>query len=286
MRRRNLLTVVCAMFVLVLSGTATTAFADAYMMQVSHTDAMEFMGKKQPAKTDTGEIWFAENTAYMTTDMGAAILNAEDGMIYMVNFDDKKYTEIPLAAAGEAIEEAGEMMEEMGEGSDPEKMAEMKKMMEENPEAAKMMGDMMEKMLGKKEDKSSGGMTATVTATDETKKIKDWDTRKYIVEMDIMMGTNTMEVWVTDDIEIDYERFHELSNAMLAAFPGFENIVAAMKKIKGVTVLSTSETKVMGTSVTSSTELVEYADKKAPDGLYDIPAGFKKVSLTELGMGR
>jgi len=64
---------------------------------------------------------------------------------------------------------------------------------------------------------------------------------------------------------------------MLASQPGFDKIVKEMQKVKGVIVYQTSTVKMMGSEVTSTTELLECSDKTAPAGNYDIPAGYKKV---------
>jgi len=50
-----------------------------------------------------------------------------------------------------------------------------------------------------------------------------------------------------------------------------------MQKVKGVIVYQTSTVKMMGSDVTSTTELLECSDKTAPAGNYDLPAGYKKV---------
>ena len=59
--------------------------------------------------------------------------------------------------------------------------------------------------------------------------------------------------------------------------PGFEKIIQEMKKVKGVIVYQTATVKMMGAEVTSTTEVLECADKTSPAGTCDIPAGYKKV---------
>jgi len=50
-----------------------------------------------------------------------------------------------------------------------------------------------------------------------------------------------------------------------------------MKKVKGITVLSSSTSSVMGSEMKRTEELVEAKDRKAPKGIYDLPEGYKKT---------
>ena len=75
---------------------------------------------------------------------------------------------------------------------------------------------------------------------------------------------------------------YTMANGMMASMPGFEKILAEMKKIKGVVVFQTTVAKVMGQEMKSTTELLECSEKAAPAGHYDLPAGYKKAK----GFGR
>jgi hypothetical protein len=257
--------------------------ADAYMVQVSSTEPLTIMGQTQPATSDTSIIWMTKDKAYMTTNIGAAILRADLGMMYVVNSEAGTYAEFPLGAMAKESEEVTKAMKtEMGKDKSDE-MAEAMEEAGDNPQAAQMM-EAMKAMMGGSEGGS--GMSAKVVSTDETKKIRDWNTRLWLVDMNIMMGKSTQRVWATKDIDIDYAKFQELGSAMLAVMPGFEDIVNEMKKIEGIPVLTEIETKVMGTSVKQKTEILEYQSKAAPDGIYEIDKNLKQVSLIELGMGQ
>jgi len=274
--------VICAIVVLALAGLAMPVQADDYLTQVSHTDPITMMGQTQPATTDTSEIWMSDNKAHMTNKLGYVILRADLGMMYIVNSSTGTYAELPLGVAAEQSAESAKMMEAMKDSGQSEKMAEMMKEMEGNPEAAKMM-EAMKGMMGGT-DEGSSMVSAKVTPTNETKKIGDWDTRLWVMDMKVMMANTTQKIWATKDIDIDYEKFQDLGGAMASAMPGFENIVNEMKKIEGVPVLTESETKVMGTSITQTTEVIDYQDKTAPDGIYELDKKLKKVSLMEIGI--
>lgn len=279
MKRYYTLMTASAIVALVIFGMALPAQADSYMVQVSSTEPLTIMGQTQPGTSDTSIIWMSKDKAYMTTNIGAAILRADLGMMYVVNSEAGTYAEFPLGAMAEASEEMAKAANDEIGADKSEEMAEAMEEAGDNPQAAQMM-EAMKGMMG------GSGMSAKVEATDETKKIRDWNTRLWLVDMNIMMGKSTQKVWATKDIDVDYAKFQELGAAMLAAMPGFEDIVNEMKKIEGVPVLTEIETKMMGTSIKQKTEVIEYQSKAAPDGIYEIDKNLKQVSLLELGMGQ
>jgi hypothetical protein len=256
--KRILFTLAVAALVFFVIATVR-ARADIYMKQKVHTDELKVMGQTQPAKDEISVIWLGENLARM--DQGAAtssILLGEKKILYMLDHNKKTYAEMPLDLDKMFDEAAG-----AAAGDDPE-VAEAKK---------KMPAFMKNLMKG-----AMGSMSAKVTETGETKKIGSWNCRKYLIEMDMgMAGKTTSEAWATEDLKIDYGLYFTSANAMLASQPGFDKIVKEMQKVKGVIVYQTAKVRVMGSDVTSTTELLECSDKSAPAGNYDVPAGYKKV---------
>jgi hypothetical protein len=230
---------------------ALPARADIFMMQKTHTDEFKMMGRTQPAKDVTMTIWLTDNTARMDQDGGvSSILLADQKVLVVIDNAKKQYAEMPL--------DFDKMMQEAA-GDDPRAKEAM----------AKMPGFMKNMMQG---------MSAKVSETDETKQIGPWHCRKYLIEMNMgPAGTVNSESWATEDLKLDYSKVYTAANAMMAAMPGFENILKEMKKVKGVVVYQTSKSKVMGAEVGSTTELLEAGDRAAPAGTYDVPAGYKKV---------
>jgi hypothetical protein len=236
------------------------ARADIYMKQKTHTGALTVMGQTQPEKDEIMVFWLGENKARTDQETGntSSILLGEKKILYMIDHNKKTYAEMPLDLDKMFDEAAG-----AAAGDDPE-MAEAKK---------KMPAFMKNLMKG-----AMGGMSAKVTETGETKKIGSWNCRKYLIEMEMgMAGKTNSEAWATEDLKIDYGLYFTSANAMLASQPGFDKIIKEMQKVKGVIVYSTAKVSVMGSDVTSTTELLECSDKSAPAGNYDIPAGYKKV---------
>jgi len=257
-RTRILQVLTLALLCLFVLGT-TQALADVYMKQKTHTSAFKMMGQSQPEKDEIMTFWLGEKAARtdMETGKTSSILLPDKKLIIMIDHNKMEYSEMTLdfeklfdeAAAAEAKQ-------------DPDTAEAMKK----------MPGFMKNMMKG-----AMGSMSAQVTETGETKKIGDYDCRKYLIEMSMMGAETKSESWATQDIKIDYAKAFTAANAMMASMPGFEKVIQEMRKVKGIIVYQTATTKMMGSETTSTTELVEAGEKAAPAGTYEIPAGYKKV---------
>jgi hypothetical protein len=247
----------CGSVILALLVMPVTSVAATLIRQVTHTDAFKVMGQEQPAKDDTSTIWMDENKACMSgEDNKLSILRADKGVMYFIDHEKKAYTEMPIEALGDIKKMAGIEDDE------------------EAAQAAEMIQGMAAGMMS---------MEVTVTPTDEKKKIKDWHAKKYVVEVKMPMGSTKSQVWATEDIEIDYDMFTTISNAFMAKIPGFEQAMEELKKVKGLRVLSIDEAQVMGTSVKTTTTLLECSRKPAPSGIFDVPKGYKKTEMPEMG---
>jgi len=212
--------------------------ADGYFRQATHVDAFEVMGQKSPEKNDTTTLWLGETKACSQTGPDEAVI-----------FDSEK--NVMYFINHQAKEYSVIAIDKLGEG-------------------ASAAGQMPPGM--------PGGIEITVTPTEETAKIGEWNVTKYATDINIAMMPSKQELWATEDIKPDGEMFNAISNGMMAQMPGFDKILAEMQKIKGIPVKTVTHTSAMGAEFTTTTELLEYAEKDAPDGIYDIPEGYKEVA--------
>jgi len=251
MRYNNITCFVTVLVIIITIGMVSPTLADNFFKQSTHVDAFEVMGQKSPEKNDTSIVWLTEGKACSQTgDEMSVIIDVEKGMMYMVDHEKKQYSVIPMDLSGEGKKEDSP----------------------QNDEMAKMMQAM------------GGSMEITVTPTDETGKIGDWNTTKYNVNIKIAMMPSKQEIWATDDIKIDYSMFNAVSSGMMAQMPGFEKIIEEMKQIKGIPVKTVTRTSAMGGEIVTTVKLIEFAEKDAPDGVFDIPDDYKKVEMN-MGMG-
>lgn len=244
----------CACLVLTLLALPVLVSADVYMKQKQHNDAYSIMGQEHPAEDVIQEVWMKKDKIATIGPNTSVIIRADKKVQYIIDHKKKTYTEISMDFS------------KMASGADKE--------------AGQQMQDMMKNMM--KDVKIS------VKPTGEKKKINNWNCKKYLQEIEMMMGPMTMEIWATEDIKIDETIFSHYLTGQFAAIPGMaqhmEKITKESKKIKGTYVLNQTTTNVMGSQIKTSVELLEFKDTKAPDSVFEIPKGYKKASMMGPGM--
>jgi len=214
--------------------------ADFYIKKLRHTDAVTIMGQTQPAKDDEGGTWLAKDK--MREDQG-------ENQTFIIRFDLNKIY---------FLDHSKRTYSEMDLPIDLEKIL---------PPEAKQMMQMMQ-------------ASSKVTDTSETQKIKNWNCKKYLVEISMsMMGMSMpmkMEMWATKDIGIDLKIYNKFSEEMLALNPMTRNFVEEFKKIDGYPVLTNFSMTMMGAETKYREEVVSVEEKGAPPGIYDLPQGYTK----------
>jgi hypothetical protein len=213
---------------------------------------MNFMGQSRPAEDVEEEIWMTEKGFRTDNEKTSAIMLFEKKKFYMIDHEKKTYMEIPM--------DFEKLSSEMMKGQSKE-------------EAQKMQG-MMQNMMK---------VEANVEVTDEKQKIKQWNCRKYILTMSMMMGTITQEIWATEDIKIDESLYQKYATSTFSAMPGMQSalgsVLEEIKKIKGVHVKTVTTQKIMNQNFESRTELISFKEGPAPDNIFELPAGYKKTSM-------
>ncbi len=227
---------------LIALTVAIAASADNYLVQKKHTDAFKMMGKTMPAQDEQSIMWSSNDKMCLNPDKDTvSIIRLDKKVLWVIYKKKKKYSELNLDSL--AIM-ANSVKNEM----------------------AGLPG--MDKMMN---------VSATVTPTTETKQIGKWNCTKYLISSIMPMTSVETVSWNSTDINVDYDAYAKMKNFASAVMPGFGEMIKEFQKIKGFPVFSESVSKVMGNELKSSEELIEISEKAAPEGIYEIPAGFKKT---------
>lgn len=113
-----------------------------------------------------------------------------------------------------------------------------------------------------------------VTPTSETKKIRDWSTRKVKVVLSNAAGLKLdTTLWMSTDIP-SYQAFTRMLVSLTALQPGGVPLARQMEQLEGIPVLQETDVTVEGGRFKTREELVSAETKDAPAGLYDPPAGY------------
>jgi len=240
------------LFIFGLMAIPAVSQADIYMKRKQHTDAVKIMGMAQPAIDVIEEIWITKKGLRSDNPQKTMIMLTDQHKVIMLDHATKTYFEKSL--------NMNDMMPKTADGKTPE-------------ESAAMQG-MMKNMMK---------MDASVQPTSETKKIKGWMCKKYILTMNTFAGTTTNEVWATQDLKTDQKLYDKLASSVTSFMPDMGNTIKGiqeeMKKIKGVQVKSISTQNIMNQTRTSTIELIEYKEKKAPKNLFQVPKGYTKKTI-------
>jgi hypothetical protein len=120
-------------------------------------------------------------------------------------------------------------------------------------------------------------LEAKVTPGEERRKIGDWNTRRYTIELTNAMGLAVRtEMWTTTELGFDLEVYHRLARQMLALQPGTAELLAEMAKVEGFPVLQETSVDAGGSTVTTREELVSVETKEPPPDAYGAPEGYER----------
>ncbi|WP_372713681.1 hypothetical protein [Ilyobacter sp.] len=239
---------------LLISFTVLSAFSygDAYTKQKKHVDGMTVMGRTQPSRDFIVETWITPDRVSVEDGNSKTVIEFDKNIISVADHNEKTIMSMPMNFSEIADQQSSDMSKEDSE------------------EFKNFMGKMMQ-------------VSVSVTKTNEKKKIGQWNCTKYIQIMNTGMGEFKSEIWATEDIDIDRELYAKYISAMKGTMPGMnENmreIIKETKKIKGMEVYSEQTTEMMGQTMRSSTELLEYKKGRAPASAFEMPKGYKRVEF-------
>jgi len=218
------------------------AKADIHVLKMKHTDAFSMMGQTEPAKDEEGGMWIAKDK--FRHDEG-------EKMTWIVRYDLKKIYVVNHE----------------------------NKSYSETPipiDFDALLDDQAKQMMGMFQ------ASATVTDTGETQKIKNWNCKKYILEINMgMMGMQMpmkLTIWTSKDVGIDLKLYQKLYGEVMAANPMFKDILDEFKKLEGFPIRTEMSMSMMGAEMKYNEEVVSIEKKSVPAGTYDIPEGYTKAA--------
>lgn len=128
-------------------------------------------------------------------------------------------------------------------------------------------------------------MHADVTPTDERRRVGRWDARRYAVELTNPMGMAvTMDLWLSEEVELPVARLEALAEALAEVQPGGAGWVAEINALPGFPVLQETRLAVGDDQITTREELVSIEEKPAPAAAYAPPEGYQETPFDPLPM--
>lgn len=195
----------------------------------------------QQAKEFVSEIWLGNNKMAMVSPETSMIMDIAGKKITIIIHANKTYLETDLPL-----------------------------------DIAKLMPEQMAGMMKSMMD----GMTVSVQANGQTKKVGNWNTKGYDFNIN-MMGMNIkMTMWVSKDVPFDWKKYSQVSGELYkASFRMGDSFMKEFEKMDGYPVAS--EMNMMGANIEMTT--VEISEKSPGAGVYSVPAGYNKTDKMSMG---
>jgi hypothetical protein len=208
--------------------------ADTFISSKTHTQGIP----GQEDKEDEGTTWLGKNKLRDDKDEMSFIVNLDQKKLYIVNHGKKNFSalDLPLDMMAMIPEDARAMMEQMA---------------------------------------SQMEMSVEITPTEETAEIAGFPARLTKVKVSNPMGmAMDIDMWMTDKAKIDLSAYKALYEEILSAQPMGAEWIKEIMAIDGFRVKQETRVKMMGTEFVTREELVSIAEKEAPAGTYEPPAGY------------
>lgn len=228
------------MFIMVVVLLAVgAASADYKVVLQHHQDGFTMMGQTQAPTDEEHVTWIGNKKLRMDQGSSSTIVDVEAGKMMLLNHDDKTYTEVDLPVDLAALMPPG-------------------------------MAEQMMAMLK---------FDVTVAASDETKKVGEWNAKRYDLKMTSAMMSLDTVIWASTETPIDHAAFFDLFSVVMSLQPGMDSMLEQMRQIDGYVVSQEAamSMKFMGETTVGSTDVVtSIAKVDAPAGTYDPPAEYAK----------
>lgn len=210
---------------------------------ITEESTRTYMGRTTPPMTS--KIWIGENkTCYLGRSFNF-IYRYDLKKRYTINLRNKKYLEEPLEESSKPAEKEKIRIQTLGFDYSP-------------------------------------AFDWMVTKTDEEKIIDGHMCRLYILEGDADYAEEKRELWITQDVQIDLDRYYEFM-----VKPGLDEqwlkVYEKNPELKHSIVLEsqTITENPIAPTMTWKSKVTKIESVEPPEGLYELPEGFQKVETRE-----
>lgn len=234
-------------FTLAMVLAAGLAGADYKVVQQHHQDGFSMMGQTQPPTDEEHVTWIGDKKMRMDQGSSSTVVRLDAGKMFIIDHKDKTYTEVDLPVDISSLLPPG-------------------------------MADQMLSMMK---------FDVTVTATDETKKVGEWNAKRYDLKMTSSMMSMESILWASTETAVDLEEYFSLFSKVMSLQPGMDGMMEQMRQVDGYVVSQESKMsmKLMGETTVESTEVVTSIEEMDPPaGIYDPPSDYKREEFDYMAM--
>ncbi|MCA1807879.1 MAG: DUF4412 domain-containing protein [Kiritimatiellia bacterium] len=122
------------------------------------------------------------------------------------------------------------------------------------------------------------GMEFELEATGQSKKIKEWDCREYVMTLSGGSVATRSVMWVTEDIQLD-DKLRDGLFELAGKNPMMRPLMQKMRELKGFPVEQTVEIDMGGMKMVTSSRVTAVKREKVADEMFMPPEGY---TMTEM----
>jgi hypothetical protein len=205
------------------------------------------MGQTQEPTDEEHVTWLGDGRMRMDQGATSMVVLPDDQTMFIINHDDSTYAVVDLPVDLTTMLPPG-------------------------------MAEQMMKMMQ---------FDITVTPTDETKTVGEWEARRYDMKLTSSMMSMDSVLWASTKTPIDASDYLSLYGEILRLQPGMDAMVDKIASIDGFVVAqeATMSMSFMGdTTIGSSDRVLTIEELEAPAGTYAPPSGYtrKDFDYTEM----
>lgn len=212
--------------------------ADVVLHKTTRTEAYVLKGKQVPAKESRQTVWVGADRLRFEDEATTIVVRMDQKKLWILDPRGKAYSQLDLPI-------------------DPAKFL---------PQEALSAYAQL-----------AASTSATVTATDETKTIGAWQTRRFQIVATLPVDQKVAStVWATRDLPIDLGSYQTMNGMLSALQIGGERLAGELRKVEGVNV-RVERVRTVGDAELRQVEEVTSAETKDPAvDTYSVPEGWSE----------
>jgi hypothetical protein len=218
------------------------------LTNLSTVTALGLPGPVVPVETDTVVLWLGPDLARRDARDGTFLVDPRRGVLTFVDHAARTWT----TQTTEQIQRQLAALAAEAPGLDP------------SDERLALLQDMLT-------------VAVKVTDTGEETRLDGYQCRRWILEQQLGEQLVTTELWLSEDIEVDFHLLHHATRPALLALPGGQAALAELSRLQGVTVLATALMRVQQHQGRSETRLLAVDEVMVPRSFFAPPAAYDQV---------
>lgn len=210
------------------------------------SEQLALPGQTFPASVETTTLWLGPDLARRDTADESFLIDMTQGLLTHLDHAARAWTSQTVQAVQQLFQDLA--ADTLGELSSDQRLARLR---------------------------SALTISARVTPTDQTGSIDGYQCRRWLVEQHLGEQIITSELWLTSEIDLDYDLLHRATRPTLLTLPGGLAAMQELSRLQGVPVRTTSIMKMYGAQTRAQSRLLAVETVRVAPAFFRPPAGYR-----------